>query len=338
MKKQKLPFIIFETTSVCNLNCKYCYNIWKRPGEVDEPKNSYRKARRALKRLFRLADVEQVTFTGGEPLISERFQELVLFTRLRKKYVSIITNGNGGKKEDYHMLIRLGCELFELPIHSNIPENHDNLSQIKGSWEKSVQSVKDILSLGGNVVCVIVITKINYKEIKETLKFIRSIGVNRVMLNRYNIGGTGLSYINELVTTKEELNEAFRLANEAAEETGMKLSSNVCTPICLVDFKQYPKIAWAPCSSNVLNKPITLDIEGNIRMCNHSPIVLGNIFKENFETIFKSEYLKGWTDIVPEFCNGCDLFDKCFGGCRAASEQMGFTLHEVDPVLTCLKK
>ena len=41
-----------------------------------------------------MADVEQVTFTGGEPFLAERFSELVLYTRMKRKQVAIITNGN----------------------------------------------------------------------------------------------------------------------------------------------------------------------------------------------------------------------------------------------------
>lgn len=30
LKKVKLPGVIYETTTLCNLKCKYCYNYWKK--------------------------------------------------------------------------------------------------------------------------------------------------------------------------------------------------------------------------------------------------------------------------------------------------------------------
>ncbi|MFH2096034.1 MAG: radical SAM protein, partial [Bacteroidota bacterium] len=293
-KKPKLPFIIFETTSRCNLNCRYCYNIWKRPGETDIVKDSYKKARKTLKQIFKQADVEQVTFTGGEPLIAERFQELVLFTRLKKKSVSVISNGNAGSRDDYSMLIKLGVELFEFPVHSAQAEIHDFMTTVNGSWEKAVQSVKDVTELGGNVVAVIVITKANYSVIRETLEFISSLGIKRIMLNRYNIGGNGIAQPENVVLSKAQLNEAFSVANIAVKELKLRLTSNVCTPLCLLDPADHKNIGFTSCSSNIYNKPLTLDIDGNMRICNHSPVVIGNIYEEPLEKILASPYLKQW--------------------------------------------
>jgi organic radical activating enzyme len=65
---------------------------------VFEQFNSYKQAKKTLKRLFKIAEVGSVTFTGGEPFLAERFNELVLFTRLKNKSVTIITNGNAAAK------------------------------------------------------------------------------------------------------------------------------------------------------------------------------------------------------------------------------------------------
>lgn len=332
--KPLLPFVVFETTTECNLNCRYCYNIWKRPGAENFSKNSYSQARKTLKRFFKMADVEQITFTGGEPFLAERFSELVLFSRMKKKQVAIISNGNTGTKSDYKTMMDMGVGLFEFPILSFNNNVHDDLTQVKGSWQKVIQSIKEVQELKGKIVGVIVITKLNFDHIDKTLAFIKEIGVNRIMLNRYNIGGTGIKHIKELTTTKEELNHAYSLANHAAKELNLTLSSNVCTPLCLINPNEYKNIQFTSCSSGVLNKPLTLDIEGNMRICNHSPIVIGNIYKNTIDEIIKNPYIQQWVDIVPEFCNSCKIFDQCLGGCRAASEQMGMSLEQVDPILT----
>jgi len=332
--KQPLPFLVFETTSVCNLHCRYCYNIWKRPGAEDISKNSYKQARKTLKRFFSMADVDQVTFTGGEPFLAERFSELVLFARLKKKQVAIISNGNKATREDYKTMISLGVGLFEFPVHSYKSEVHDFLTQVNGSWQKVLQSVKEIQELKGNIVAVIVITKANFDHIDKTLAFIQSLGLKRVMLNRYNIGGTGIKHIKELATTKKELNHTYELANKTGKELNLTLSSNVCTPLCLLNPKDYKNIGFTSCSSGILNKPLTLDIDGNMRICNHSPIIIGNIYKNTMEEIMKTPYAQQWVDIVPDFCKSCKIFENCLGGCRAASEQMGLSLEYVDPILT----
>ncbi len=87
--KINLPYITYEITSVCNLKCKYCYNFWKAPDTAEFTDfNSYKQAKKTLNKIFKLADVKHITFTGGEPFMAERFQELVLFTRLKQKTVT----------------------------------------------------------------------------------------------------------------------------------------------------------------------------------------------------------------------------------------------------------
>ena len=60
-----LQHIAFETTDRCNLDCVYCYNIWKTDAVERVPFNSYTKAIETLKKLFSVADIQYVAFTGS---------------------------------------------------------------------------------------------------------------------------------------------------------------------------------------------------------------------------------------------------------------------------------
>jgi len=335
--KVKLPHITFETTSVCNLKCRYCYNVWKMPGAEDFVQfNSYKQAHKTLKKLFSIAEVDHVTFTGGEPFLAERFNELVLFTRLKNKTVAIITNGNKANKADYKQMLDLGVGLFEVPLHSASAKAHDFMTNTPHSWEKSLNSLQNLVELGANTVAVIVITKANYQQIKETLLFIKNQGINRIMLNRFNIGGAGIAEKENLWLSHDELKSTYKIAAETGREHNLLLSSNVCTPICVLNPAEYPGIAFSHCSPDVKRRPLTLDILGNLRFCNHSPTVLGNIFTDKLESMLSSEKAQLWSKVTPDFCNSCNLYAKCMGGCRAASEQLNLSLNEVDPVVEIL--
>ena len=330
--KHHQPHIIFEVTTVCNLDCRYCYNIWKRPGETVDHVNSFKEAKKTLKKLFSIAHVDHVTFTGGEPFLTERFNELVLFARMKKKSVTIISNGTAAKKEDYKTMIDLGVGLFEFPLHSYKSEIHDYLANQKGAFQKSNQSIQDILSLNGNIVTVIVIGKPNFQGIKKTLKYLTDLGINRIMLNRFNIGGRGIVEKHNLLMTNEELNHAFSEANKFAESHSVYLSSNVCTPYCLVDPEKYPNIAFTHCGNSIKNMPLTLQVNGDLRICNHSPNIIGNIYRDKLNTLESSNYGIEWNK-VPGYCLNCHWKDECRGGCRAASEQLGLGTNKEDPLL-----
>lgn len=332
--KTKLSHIAIEITSVCNLKCKYCYNIWKSPGNNNFVQfNSYKQAHKTLKRLFKIADFDFITFTGGEPFLSERFSELVLLARMKKKAVTIITNGNSASKNNYKQMVDIGVGLFELPIHSPNAKAHDYMTGVDGSWENSVNSVKELVKLGVRVVAVIVITKANYKQITETILFIKSLGVFQIMLNRFNIGGQGIEQKENLIISRKELSKTYKAASEIGKTHKLILTSGVCTPICILNPKDYKNIRFSSCSQDIKKRPLTIDIHGNLRFCNHSPTVLGNIFTNNLDDMLNSEQAKLWNSIVPDFCSSCDLYSKCMAGCRAASEQMNFTLNSPDPII-----
>lgn len=332
--KLQLAYIALELTDKCNLGCKYCYNIWKIPGAERESFNSYKRSIKVLTHLFEEADVKNVTLTGGETFMAERLLEVALFCRMNGKSVTIISNGSLGTSDDYQKLIKMGVSLFEMPIHSANEAVHDSITQVRGSWKKSIASLKEVQRLGGYPVVVIVVTKYNVDRLGETLEFIHSLGFRRVMLNRYNIGGNGTANPASVSATHRQLVEAYKIANEKAGTLGLTISSNVCTPSCLLDLSDFPRIMFGHCSENVLRKPITLDINGNIRLCNHSPVKAGNIFETTLKDILYSSYANSWQEIKPEYCSSCSQWDSCRGGCRAASEQCGLGLEHVDPILT----
>ncbi|WP_320052087.1 radical SAM/SPASM domain-containing protein [uncultured Acetobacteroides sp.] len=331
--KLSLNTITFESYSACNLRCVYCYNTWKRP-EGDAPfRYSHRQAVKTLKEIYRQADITQLSITGGEPLLNEYVAELILTAKLKGSKVSIISNGNGVKDGDYTLYRDLDVDLFLMPLHAASSSIHDSMTQVEGSWQRSLSSITSCAEMGFYVVPVVVLTRLNAPQIEETLRFISNLGLKRIMVNRYNIGGAGINH-QSLSLGHDELRQAFGKINRISEELTLNVSSNVCTPFCVLNPADYPSIAFGACSPDPFRRPLTVDVMGNLRTCNHSPIVAGNIFKDRIEDIVNTPYMKSWNDTTPTFCEQCAMYAQCRGGCRAASEQLGLTLRHVDPLVT----
>ncbi len=62
LKKIKLPGLIYEMTTICNLKCKYCYNYWKKEKDnlVDIEKNNPKKT---LKQYMKSVKCDEITFS-----------------------------------------------------------------------------------------------------------------------------------------------------------------------------------------------------------------------------------------------------------------------------------
>lgn len=56
---------------------------------------------------------------------------------------------------------------------------------------------------------------------------------------------------------------------------------------------------------------------GTVRPCNHAPHTTGNLLVEPLETIWASQTLDTWHNLLPDTCKVCTLLAQCNGGCRA---------------------
>lgn len=330
-----LRHIIFEITHDCNLRCKYCYNHWWQT-EYQCAVSSYSICSKTLKKIFSAIDFEHISFTGGEPFLFDGLNELALFCRMRGKGVTVLSNGTVGKNDDYLMLKELGVTLFQIPLLSYSERTHNYLTAVQGSYQKSVQSIRFLVEQKIPVATIFVITRKNVKDLHSTLLFAQDIGVRLFMLARFNIGGRGIKYCHELLPSLSDLRTAFKKANRFSENHNIRITANVCTPFCIINPADYPNLRISACAVDIVRMPITIDYIGNMRICNHSPVVLGNIHTQSVDSILNTEYTKKWQTHQPSFCAHCAEWLNCRGGCRAASEQLGHSLPQEDPVIRLL--
>ena len=76
------------------MNCIFCYNVWKVPGN-HYPKGELAtdETKKLIAKTIKETKCKQFTFTGGEPLLRKDLPELVSFTKDLGVSVTIISNG-----------------------------------------------------------------------------------------------------------------------------------------------------------------------------------------------------------------------------------------------------
>lgn len=329
----KLGHLVYELTEACNQNCRFCYNHWRPSGCL--PADS-RLARKTLSRILKQADTDSISFSGGEPTLLENIHDLALKCRFKGCSVNILTNGTRLSDDDIINFKNIGISALQIPLLSADPIVHDYLTGVPGSWEKAVRSVRSVIDVLGpeHYAAVLIVTARNSSGLPATLDLYKELGITTVMVNRFNLGGNGLRNKDELCLSRQGLQNAFRtVSNFALDNPGIRFVSGVCTPVCLLDPLEFPGIRFTSCSTDISNRPVTISFKGDVRFCNHSPFVLGNIWERDLRDILQDEGLMKRYSGVPEQCAGCKLFARCKGGCRAASEQVYGSFDKVDPIL-----
>jgi radical SAM protein with 4Fe4S-binding SPASM domain len=184
---------------------------------------------------------------------------------------------------------------------------------------------------GGRIVAVFVATKLNLPQWEETIRLCLALGVAGILFNRFNPGGEGIRHMDELLPCPDDLAPALRAADEAVREFRIPIGIPVPIPPCTLDHREYRDLTFNGCLAGTANAYWTLDPMGNVRACNHSPTILGNVLRSPFQEVVSNSATRSWVSAVPSGCRSCRSLRRCRGGCKAASEVCFNTMERLDP-------
>ena len=337
-RRPHLPTLIFEATQRCNHACLHCYNVWHAEGLRDRrayPRGELdtRRTLALLNKALDETDCDYVTLTGGEPLLRPDLGEIVDFLRERKVRTSLVSNGHLLTEDTVADLIDRGVDMFELPLLSHRREVHDGLSQSAGAFDAVLATMASVRYHHGQFVAVFVGTRLNAPDLYDTVRMAFAFGASGLLLNRLNVGGRACTHVETLLPSAGEVNGMLAAANAAGEEFSLPISCSIAVQPCLVDIDAFPNLRFGFCAAGTQDAYYTLDPLGNLRPCNHTRTILGNLFRESFPDLIASQRLSSFVEAVPDFCLGCRLRYKCRGGCKAAAEAYFGSLSVPEPFL-----
>jgi len=325
--------ILYEVTPRCNLRCRHCYNVWKDPGGYSQEELPTDRALALIDRAIRESKCRQFTLTGGEPLLHRDLEQLVAAAREGCDYVVLITNGTLLPEERVQALVQAGVSLFELPLNSGDRETHDQMAGSDGCFDKVTKAAADIRYHGAEVAFVFVATATNADDWREALELGIALGATNFLFNRYNAGGALHTSPGDLMPSVDQVRRGLAVAQEYAEEYGVGIGASIAIPPCLIDPSEFPDVGFGFCAAGTDRAYYTIDPIGNVRPCNHSPTVIGNLFANSLKEIATSQALRDFMAARPEFCAGCAIENECMGGCKAAAEVCYGSLTACEPFL-----
>ncbi|MGI6479921.1 MAG: radical SAM protein [Salinivirgaceae bacterium] len=151
-----------EPTTICNLNCPFCFGpkVKKREVEIDLQvwKNALYK--------FRNKGVENIVISGGEPLMYNRIVELVKY--LKHLNYRIVISSHGRYKEKLFEVAPY-CDWISLPIDGITPEINHIMRTDNYPVSKIIATASELKSKHSNLKIKIgtLVTQKNIQEIIE---------------------------------------------------------------------------------------------------------------------------------------------------------------------------
>lgn len=178
-------FIIYLTNR-CNQHCRHCFysqDINKNTQEL-----SFEDLKKIAENYYQYTNIRNFFarnicqgFTGGEPFLRNDLLDVIfLFKKAGVRHFQINTNGMLTDK-----IVFLGKELLKNGISHKIiisidglEKTHDKIRNTPGAFRKAAQTIKGLKNIGADVGAIMTINGFNYKETKETVKFLNeSFGI-----------------------------------------------------------------------------------------------------------------------------------------------------------------
>lgn len=325
-KKAAFKSFVFELNSFCNHKCIYCYNFWNNT-EYPLGVSDLDMWRCVIRKLKEETNIKLVSLSGGEPLLFPKIVDLVRLLVSEGVEVNIITNGSLLNEDLAKSLIKAGTSVFEISLPAHTAQLHLEMTGVK-DFDKVLEGIVNVTSNGGKVVTVFVATKVNIEHIKNIVDLSLVLGAGALMFNRINLASLKHK---EILPTVEQFNIALTYLNDFAREYEFPIICSVPIPPCLIDMSKFKFISHGYCPKEDTSMYPTIDYLGNVRHCNHTPEILGNILKDSLLNIMLSKERIAFKSALPQECRGCKRVSLCGGSCKASSLACYGNTEKLDP-------
>src|SRR3989344_1890901 len=336
--KIKSPLAVqFELTSGCNQRCIFCYNVWK--GLCSEKKSIKMSKEKQLQVIDKIIENEifDIIFSGGEPLLVGWLEDLIKKCKNVEMHTTLITNAQLMTLQRAKSLKDAGLDDMQISIHHHNSEKNDELTKIKGSFNKSREGIKNAIKIFGTEAININMVALpkTYKEVYEMAKFLHSIGVGCFSVGTPSASGE-MKKDKDLVIDKEMFLEVYNQLRKARKDFGIKVGFSGGFPLCLLPELNKDTIEMIGNYCDVGLNQLTIDPEGGLRPCVCLGEPLGNILKDDFKKIWdENKFLidARTMEFVPKSCWKCHLVSVCSGGCRASALGYFGKINSIDPLM-----
>ncbi len=169
--------VMFEMTYNCSEKCLHCYNPGANRNDTEKNHRGDRVElniddyKRIIDELYDEGLIK-VCLSGGDPFSKGCVWELIDYLYNKNIAIDIFTNGQGIVNKT-KQLADYFPRLIGLSLYSGSPSEHDTITRIKGSWEKTMKVLKDLsgYAVPLNLKCCIMRPNVkHYYQVAEIAK------------------------------------------------------------------------------------------------------------------------------------------------------------------------
>ena len=337
---------IWNFTNRCNLSCLHCYS------KATLDSKDTLSTQDILDTLPKLKEngIKFLIFSGGEPLTRADIYDIAAACKELGIITYLSTNGLYVKSSNVQKILET-FNYVGISIDGR-PETHDKFRGLKGAFEESMKSVRLLNSYGISKVGIrFTITKETLPDLEYIFDLAEKENIPKIYISHLVYSGRGFDNLKMDISKEQRIeavnyiiNKAFEYYNEGRDIEIVTGNMEMDAIMFLEKFKRlYPQYAdemerrlkaWG--GNSAARKLLNIDSEGNVKPDPFFPYTIGNIFKEDFSTIWQAK-----TDMLNRLrehprklggkCENCKYLDICNGGSRSRAWAIYDDLWAEDP-------
>ncbi len=319
--------LVAELTYRCPLACAYCSN----PLELGDASTELDTA--TWGRVFREAaelGVLQVNLSGGEPLARSDLEALVAEARASELYVNLITSGIPADAARLERLTRAGLDSLQLSVQDT---DAGGAAWIAGrdANESKLRTAATARSLGLPLTLNVVLHRGNIARVPAFVALAEELGATRLELANTQYLGWALENRAALLPSRSALEEARRVAREAAERLRGRIEVLFVLPDYYADLPRACMDGWA-------RRYLVVTPNGLALPCHQATSITTlewqNVREHALPAIWhESPAFRAFRgeDWLPEPCRSCERRAIDFGGCRCQALALTGDVTATDP-------
>lgn len=321
-----------ELTTGCTHACLHCYNYWRAAAPRSQrhaPRLDPDRVRQVIRKLA-AAEIFEVTFTGGEPLLN---WDALLIGLEECQAAGILTSLNSNlvpaTRRRLAELRDRGLKHILTSILGPTAAVHDEIASKKGAFNAVARNIAVARDLGIKISANMVVSRINASHVIATARLASQLGVSRFAATKAGHPGGDVDFASSELDSSG-LEQLLRDLSDVKKTLAIAIDVMEPIPTCAMrSVPIEPEYVRRKCAAGVTT--FTIGADGGIRPCSHLDEVCGNVFADSIANVWHN--MLPWRDgsLLPGECVACPSLRHCGGGCRMEAKMRNGTFRSLDP-------
>jgi radical SAM protein with 4Fe4S-binding SPASM domain len=231
-----------------------------------------------------------------------------------------VTNGRRLKGEAYFKsLADAGLDHVQVTLESHDPKVHDKVTGVGGSWEETVQGLKNAIASEVYTLSNTTLNRYNVDGILKTVDFLHELGLTQFACNSTIYSGKAPEVAKDFALEETSLEPILTRIRDRARDLGMEFIWYTPTEYCKLNHLQL-ELGIKSCSACRIS--MCIEPDGTVIPCQSYFTPVGNILRDDWKKIWRNPLCLSLRarKYVPEKCHDCPSLNICGGGCPLKGE------------------